>query len=112
MLPLVVTIPSSPALVSSAVTLDRAHRPITVLVPSFGTAAYVTAQFATVSGGGADGWFTANQKDGSANPWFASSGAATPAATVLEYPSTPYMRLVISSAQVTATSFTVLAVLR
>jgi len=107
-----ITFPASGAggigLVTSAFYIERGNRAVGCFVSSYGTAAGVTVQVATSSGGT---FLPLNRSDGSGLPFIITSGTGGGAA-VVEWAGAPWLRLAISSAQVSVTSVQIEAVLR
>ena len=87
--------------VTSAFQLDAAL-PHAVWVPSWGTAARVFVQFATLSGTAP--FATLQQYTGTGQDWTVFSGAGTPAVGIFERCPSPWGRLALSSCQVAVMS--------
>jgi hypothetical protein len=90
--------------VSSAFCLPRGDSPI-VIVGSNGTAASLSVQFSTTSGGPA--WYTLTKLvgDGAAHSCYSGTGAAV---AIVPHPATPYGRLSLSAAPSDVVSYLVL----
>jgi hypothetical protein len=96
------------ATVTSAFNLPRAYRGVAVAVPSWGTAANLTMQFATTSGGPT---FSTLFQEGTGSAFILFSGTGGGFAK-MDPPPTPYARLAISSCQTAVMSLLVLEAIR
>jgi hypothetical protein len=104
-----VTLPGSPAVVSSAFALSGVKGGLAIMVPSMSPAVNVTVEFAMTENGPTFGSF--RRDDGTGTAWSAFSGTGAAFVTVPK-PPTPYGRMVVTSGQLDVRTFAIIPVAR